>query len=77
MRKHLMAGALAAAVAGSGALALFTGVAQAAPAASHQARAPWLAATAGAACLAGNSAMTSRRARGLVPMPTWRPRPRS
>jgi len=39
MRKHLMAGALAAAVAGSGALALFTGVAQAAPVASHQARA--------------------------------------
>ena len=37
MRKHLVAGALAAAVAGSGALALFTGVAQAAPVASHQA----------------------------------------
>jgi hypothetical protein len=36
MRKHLMAGALAAAVAGSGALALSTGVAQAAPVASHQ-----------------------------------------
>ncbi len=39
MRKHLVAGALAAAVAGSGALALVTGVAQAAPVASHQARA--------------------------------------
>ncbi len=39
MRKHVVAGALAAAVAGSGALALFTGVAQAAPVASHQARA--------------------------------------
>ena len=38
MRKHVVAGALAAAVAGSGALALFTGVAQAAPVASHQAR---------------------------------------
>jgi hypothetical protein len=38
MRKQLVAGALAAAVAGSGALALFTGVAQAAPVASHQAR---------------------------------------
>jgi hypothetical protein len=37
MRKHLVAGALAAAVAGSGALALFTGVAQAAPVVSHQA----------------------------------------
>jgi hypothetical protein len=37
MRKHLVAGALAAAVAGSGALALFTGVAQAAPVASHTA----------------------------------------
>lgn len=37
MRKHVVAGALAAAVAGSGALALFTGVAQAAPVASHQA----------------------------------------
>ena len=39
MRKHVVAGALAAAVAGSGALALFTGVAQAAPIASHQAAA--------------------------------------
>src|SRR5229473_7104856 len=39
MRKHVVAGALAAAVAGSGALALFTGVAQAAPVASHQAAA--------------------------------------
>src|SRR5262252_7952191 len=39
MRKHLVAGALAAAVVGSGALALFTGVAQAAPVASHQAAA--------------------------------------
>ena len=39
MRKHLVAGALAAAVAGSGALALSTGVAQAAPVASHQAAA--------------------------------------
>src|SRR5690349_16572614 len=37
MRKHVVAGALAAAVAGSGALALFAGVAQAAPVASHQA----------------------------------------
>ena len=37
MRKHLVAGALAAAVAGSGALALFSGVAQAAPVASHTA----------------------------------------
>ena len=38
MRKHVVAGALAAAVAGSAALAL-SGVAQAAPVASHQARA--------------------------------------
>jgi hypothetical protein len=44
MRKHVVAGALAAAVAGSGALALFTGVAQAAPAtsaAAHQAAAAY------------------------------------
>src|SRR5499427_9980138 len=41
MRKHLVAGALAAAVAGSGALALSTGVAQAAPVASHQAAATY------------------------------------
>ena len=39
MRKHMVAGALAAAVAGSGALALFSGVAQAAPVASHHAAA--------------------------------------
>ena len=39
MRKHVVAGAPAAAVAGSGALALFAGVAQAAPVASHQAAA--------------------------------------
>jgi hypothetical protein len=41
MRKHVVAGALAAAVAGSGALALFTGVAQAAPVASHRAAATY------------------------------------